>query len=476
MPGTFAERIYYRLPVTAQNAVFSLYGLKTSRERYNKHFEPKLTWLKESDWWDKQQIRTYQDQKLREIVAHAAETVPFYQRYWNEHGVRASDVQGLDDLHRLPVLTKTLARQHLQHLISTSYAKSKLFTTLSSGTSGSPIRVRLSPEGLAFQWAVWWRHKARFGITRKHKALMFGARVPIAQNQQEPPFWRRDLFGNRVYLSTYHIKEENVRAIVKMLNAERFEYFTGYPSAMAVLAGLIEQTGVELRSCPKHIVSGSDALLPTFEKTLTRVFRAPVTENYGMAEFAGNMAKCEQGHFHLDFECCAVEEQAIDAVDENQTNLLFTGWGNPAMPFIRYEIGDHGRALGRACSCGRASCAFAGIDGRTEDCIITSDGRAMVGMNQVLEYATGADEMQIYQRSVDKIEVRFVAKGALPPADELALLREFRRRLGPEMTIEFRRVDSIARSASGKFRAVISEVKGESMPPLTQEAGAGRSS
>jgi phenylacetate-CoA ligase len=470
MPASLGEKLYYRLPIALQNVLFSLHGLRNTRRRYTKRFHTNLAWLKESEWWNEDQVREYQNEKLRELVHHAYSTVPFYKTFWDRHGVNPSQIEGLDDLGLLPILTKKLARHNQKQLLSRAFTRFNLIRGLSSGTSGSPIEVFSSRAGLALQWAIWWRHKARFGLGLKDKSLMFGARVPVDQGQHDPPFWRRDAFGHRVYLSTYHIKEANLTAIVDLLNSETFDYYTGYPSAMVSLAALIERHGIQLQRQPRYIVTGSDALLPVFEQTLKRVFRAPVTELYGMTEFAGNMSKCEHGSFHLDFECCALEERRLPGEQGGLHNLLFTGWGNLAMPFIRYEVGDYGRPMEGTCRCGRKTRAFVTIDGRTEDYIMTPDGRSLIGMNQVLEYAPGADEMQIYQPDVHQIEVRVVPNAAFSEHDKTAMLREFRRRLGAEIQIKFCLVDSIPRAASGKFRAVVSDVSGRTSEGLELHA------
>ena len=84
----------------------------------------------------------------------------------------------------------------------------------------------------------------------------------------------------------------------------------------------------------------------------------------------------------------------------------------------------------------------------------------VVGLNQVMEYAAGAREIQIYQERTDEIEVRVVAGPKYSSTSERAMLRELRRRVGDGLTIKFAAVDRIPRSASGKFRAVVSKLAG----------------
>jgi len=457
MPDSLAERIYYRLPSSMQNLLFTCYGMWLRRLRYNRHFYRYLDDLQRSEWWSKEAIRDYQNQKLRELLKHANETVPFYREWCGDHGVRVEDIRTTDDLPAIPILTKQIVRENQRRMVSTRFNRCSLVKVLTSGTTGTPLEIAITRKGLAFQWAVWWRHRRRFGLHVNDRFLMFGARVPIAQRQQSPPFWRHDLANHRTYLSVYHLTEKNMSLVVDYLNTTHFDFFAGYPSAMLILANHILATGQRLVNPPRMVIAGSDALRPGIETKLREAFGAPVTEQYGMVEFAGNLSKCELGRFHVDFECCHVETLPID---DNQgfVELLLTGWGNPAMPFIRYQIGDCARPSSGPCACGRASECFDSISGRSEDYIITPDGRMIMGINQVFEYASGVNDIQIHQNQIDSIQVHLVPGFGFSDADKAALTRELRRRIGDHMNIEFRIVDSIARTSSKKFKAVVSHL------------------
>lgn len=456
MPASLKEKIYYKLPIFLQDFAFSLYGFYLSKKTYNTYFFDHLEELKDMEWWSAEKIADYQNKKIHQIVNHAYETVPFYKKWYDELGVDVREINSISDLNKLPILTKKLAKENQKDLISSDYDRKSLHRGLTSGTTGTPLNVYLSKRGLAFQWAIWWRHKARFGLGINDRHLTFGARVPISQTQSKPPYWRNDFFGNRVYLSTFHLSKHSVRDIVKYLNEERFEFFTGYPSAMYVLAALMDEHGLVLSNRPRYVVTGSDALLPKYEALISKVFGAPVTEQYGMAEFAGNLSKCECGSFHVDYECCYVEAKPLENTEQH--SLIMTGWGNPAMPFIRYEVGDLGIPSKDVCSCGRASSCFSSIDGRLEDYVVTPDGRKIIGMNQVFEYADNVKEIQLYQRKTDEVEFRIVAGEEFGAADKDALIREFRRRAGPEIRISFSLVDELERSQTGKLKAVISDI------------------
>ena len=239
MPDGTLERIYYELPVWMQNGVLSLYGLQLARIRYNPHFFSLLDSLKGSEWWSRERIQAQQDEQISEIVRHAYRTVPFYRRWYDEHGVDVNRIATTDDLKRLPVLSKQIVREHNREMVS-SAVRGSLTKNLTSGTTGTPLTI-WQTRGRRVPMGDLVRHKARFGLNLGDRHLVFGARVPVSQNQNGPPYWRHDRFNKRVYLSTYHISTKTVGSIVDYLNSTHFEFFTGYPSAMYTLAQLMEE-------------------------------------------------------------------------------------------------------------------------------------------------------------------------------------------------------------------------------------------
>jgi hypothetical protein len=88
-PDSTIFDIYRRLPVPLQNLACSLKGVEMRYQRYGKPFREFLDFLKKSEWWDRDDLQAYQNARLREIVRHAYESVPFYREEIKERG-RAS--------------------------------------------------------------------------------------------------------------------------------------------------------------------------------------------------------------------------------------------------------------------------------------------------------------------------------------------------------------------------------------------------
>ena len=457
MPGGQLEKIFYQCPPLVQNIAFSLYGIKLRRERYGKSFRYVLDWLKGSQWWTKEEVESYSNEKFVKAVNDAYHLSPFYRNLYDSYGITPKKISSLNDIKKIPILTKDSVRHYGREMVSSMYKEKELIVGLTSGSTGRPLKVCKTRQAVAFQWAIWWRHKSRFDLHPSNPHLTVGARVPVRADQKDPPFWRYDFFNNRVYLSSYHISCDTIEEILGFLEKKKFSFFTGYPSSLFLLADSIEKAGLVLENKPKYIITGSDQLTESYERKIHEVLGAPVSEQYGMAEFAGNLSKCEFGNFHIDFECCHVEALSTDSPGIKK--LVLTGWGNPAMPFIRYEVGDTCSELEQGCSCGRQSLFVRHIFGREEDFIYLPDGRRLMGMNQVFEYAECANDVQAYQNDQGCVEFRIVPGDGFGEKDIASLRREFLRRSGNQVKCTFTTVDALETTGSGKRKAVISDFK-----------------
>ena len=455
------QEAYWALPVSLQHAAFSTWGWRLRRQRHGRAFHQYLEWLGESEWWNSEQIRDYQDTRLRAMIEHAYETVPYYNQVMRKRGLTPKDIQTQDDLVKLPVVRKVDVKRDPGQFVSRKFRRLSLRRSLTSGTTGTPLTVYLTPDALQFQWAVWWRHRARFGLKFGDWFVKFGARLPVSMGAAKPPLWRYDRALRRAYLAAYHLTPDTMGAVVKWLNTSDFAFYAGYPSAMYVLARFMEEQGLRLGNPPKCVCCGADALLPSYRRILSGVFNATVSDQYGSAEACGNFAECDRMKYHLDHEFCIAEMLPVaSAPTAPLREIVFTGLANPAMPFIRYAMGDHAVVAKGACDCGRRSMTLDRIEGRTEDFVRTADGRKIIGMNQVFEWAPGVLECQIRQDSLNAIHVLVVPGRGFCERDETILERELRFRVGEEMRIVLERVPSIPRAANGKFRAVVS-----SLPP-----------
>ncbi len=94
-----------------------------------------------------------------------------------------------------------------------------------------------------------------------------------------------------------------------------------------------------------------------------------------MSENVALATECQAGKMHISPEVGLVEildENLL--VTEKVGNIVATGLLNADMSLIRYEVGERGQ-LGSNSQCGRVMPILAKVEGRTNDLIVTKDGR-----------------------------------------------------------------------------------------------------
>ena len=81
------QSYYDKAPYPIQNVLLNLYALGIHKERYGKPFSRAFEEMKQTQWFSTELIYQYQLEKLKAIVKHAYNTVPFYRKRYDEHGV-----------------------------------------------------------------------------------------------------------------------------------------------------------------------------------------------------------------------------------------------------------------------------------------------------------------------------------------------------------------------------------------------------
>jgi phenylacetate-CoA ligase len=141
--------------------------------------------------------------------------------------------------------------------------------------------------------------------------------------------------------------------------------------------------------------------------------------------------------------------------------MVCTGFLNYDQPLIRYRIGDVAKlSANQICECKRNMPIVDEIIGRTEDVVTGSDGQQMVRFHGIFINIPSIVEGQIIQHSTTSFEIKVVSSKPLTNEEKKILYKRMESQLG-QVKITINPVTSIARTASGKFKAVISHVKND---------------
>jgi phenylacetate-CoA ligase len=454
--------LYRRLPIFAQNWACSLAGYQIRRARFTPHFYSRLGEWQKSMGGPLEHLHDYQRKRLDRLVERA--------RTHTEH-YRALDLPPPSDvrdpreaiqrtLSAFPPLDKSTYRESPRSFIASDIPARRLLLGHTSGTTGSALPLWHTAETLAEEFAVAYRLRLWTGLSLDDPYLSFGGRIIVPIEQEGPPYWRHNRASRQTLFSLYHMKPDTLVEYVNAVHEEPARYVHGYPSSIHLVGRAMLEAG---RPLPpgriQAVFTSSESLLAFQRDTIEEAFGAPVRDRYGSTEFAVSMTACPEQRLHVDMEFCIVEVEVQEEGDDWERGpLLVTGLSSDATPFIRYRIGDVGTRLKGPCGCGRPGDAFLDVDGRVEDYVVTPDGRRIGRVDHIFKEQHHVAEAQIVQETVDGIEIFVVPSPSWSSASEGELKKTVRSFLGDELKIEVHRVESIAREANGKFRAVKSQV------------------
>lgn len=449
--ASMAERFYARLPRALQSAALSAEGWRQRRERYGGDFEPRLDAYLRRERASEDELRHVRREKLRALLCHAADTLPFWGERFRAAGLDPRAVEGPDDLRALPVLTKSEVVAAGDRMVWSGVPKGSVRKVHTSGTTGAGLVFVTTLDAVRDQWAVWWRYRMRHGLDRgTWSATLAGRSVVPGESDDRRP-WRINVPGRQVLFSQYHLRPGTVAGYARELVRRSLPWIHGYPSFVAYLAGLIAEAGVEPPR-PRRVTLGAENVLVSQSRLIREIFGVAPIQHYGLAEMVANASQCAEGRLHVDEDFAAVE--FLPAGDGTH-RILGTSLTNLAMPFIRYDTGDIARLAASPCRCGLPGRVLEAVDGRSEDLLELSDGSQVGRLDHLFKDAVRVAEAQIRQAEAGRCTIAIVPRHGFDAADRRALVHECRTRFGDRLAVEIELVAEIPRTSSGKLRLVV---------------------
>jgi phenylacetate-CoA ligase len=420
-------------------------------------------------------LRRFQEQRLRERVRHAYETVGLYRRKWSLAGVHPDDIRTLADLTKLPIVTKDDFRQCPAHdLLSTDFRARDCFVLSTSGSTGSPrhfyvdegramIDFALSlPRYMAGRPPVSSASVVRDFLLRRR--ISFMAIVVPSEYLYHQMFWSM----RHTVVDCLEPAEVHIRAI----NTKRPRYLSTYPSTLRNICIAAQEKGIRLHQ-PQVILLSGEVVDQPLRDLVRRTFGTDPLDVYGTTELGYVASECTRHEgMHLFTWKVMVEllgEDGREVPPGQSGRVVVTDLFTKATPIIRYDgLGDYAARKEEACSCGSPLPLLARVEGRRVDSIVLPDGRIVhpYSLTLALEDTPCLSKFQIRQEQPDHLRVLLV-KAKIPGAEAVSfardshlgqeILRRFDKILKHQASVDLVTVDDIpVRPGSRKYPTVVS--------------------
>lgn len=459
--NSFQQRIYYNSPLSIKNLISSIYGYLQKKRRYGKFYHEYMNYLSKSQWFDNSKLEERQFEKTKCFLIHAKNNCYFYKNLFREYDFLPENIQSLNELNRLPIINKELVRNNLDKFLARNIYDYNLIWDNTSGTTGQGLKFAKSQECFERDYAFEYLHFSWSGIKRGDKIAVCAGHPIARYDQKSPPFWSYDYVNNWLIFSSYHLTEKNLPYYISELEKFQPDLLMGYPSSIYLLA--LANNNLVSRIQFKAVRTSSETLFDFQRKSIENSFNCKVFDYYGNGEMCGNIVECEKGNYHQKLEYSHIEildKNNQPVSNGNEGRMICTAFGNYAMPLIRYDIGDVAvLSKKETCGCGRGGKIVEKIIGRTDDYILTSDGRFIGRLGHLFKNTLNVKLAQIIQNEIDDIIIRIVQDKDYTKKDENSILQEARFRLGPEIKIQFEYVKEIPRTKSGKHRFIVQNIK-----------------
>ena len=447
--------LYWRLPAAVQEFALSFYARHLERLYYGPGYEVSMEQFKRLQTLTAPQIAEWQDERLRQIVEIAATRVPYYREHWRGTDWRAGRPGSA--LAALPLVEKQSLRQSENKFLSEGVPTKSLWTEKTSGTSGTALRIYWPKTMLPQWWAlveVAIRNVA--GVAQNVPRAMFGGRTVVHGSKTTPPYWRFNRRWRQLYMSSYHISQATVADYVKALQHYGSEWITGYGSVIAALAQSALDLGISPVKMRAVIVSG-DTLLPGMRCSIEKFFECKCYDSYGQCEAVCMAMECPQGRLHTVPGAGIWEilrEDGSPCRPGEVGEVVATGLMNAAMPLIRYRVGDYAAwAEQQDCRCGNWSPIVTDLEGRTDDYLLTADGKK-IGRLAAFKRSPSIHSAQIVQDRPGHAFLLLRPGQNYRRRDADAVCADILERVG-KYEIEIVEVPEIPKTATGKNRLVV---------------------
>lgn len=326
---------------------------------------------KEIECASPEKIRELQDERLVKQVKHVWDNVPYYRKKMEEKGVTPDDIKGVDDLHKLPFLSKADLRDAYPYGLLAAPLKDCVRIQSTSGTTGRRVVAFYTQHDIDLWEDCCARAIVAAGGTNEDVvqiAYGYGLFTGGA-----------GLHGgsHKVGSLTLPMSSGNTDRQLQFMIDLQSTILCCTPSYAAYLAESIHERGLRDKIKLKAGIFGAEAWSEKMRQEIQNQLGIKAYDIYGLTEISGPGVAFECSaqtgmHINEDHFIAEIIDPDTGEVlpDGTQGELVFTSITKEAFPLLRYRTRDICVLTREKCSCGRTLVKMCKPMGRSDDMLI----------------------------------------------------------------------------------------------------------
>ena len=422
---------------------------------------------KEIETMQLEDMRKLQSEKLVKQVKHVYENVPYYRNLMDEKGVMPEDIKSIDDLHKLPFLSKADLRDAYPYGLLATPLENCVKIHSTSGTTGRRVVAFYTQNDVDLWEDCCARAIMAAGGTNKdvcQVAYGYGLFTGGA-----------GLNGgsHKVGCLTLPMSSGNTDRQIQFMMDLQASILCCTPSYAAYIGETLKEQGYKPEDIPlKAGIFGAEPWTEEMRRGIEESLGIKAYDIYGLTETTGPGVafECsEQTGMHINedhFYAEIIDPDTGEVLPEgSKGELVFTSLDKEAFPLLRYRTRDICVLSRKKCSCGRTLIKMAKPMGRTDDMLIIRGVNVFPSQIETVLLTEGyepnyqiivdrVNNTDTFEVKVEMTSERFTDKVSDILAMEKSLGNAMKAMLGINPTIRLVAPKSITRSEGKAVRII----------------------
>lgn len=399
------------------------------------------------------ELRTLQERKLRAVIRHVYEQVPYYQSLFRSAGLSPEDIRTVEDLQHIPITTKEELRAAGLHNITARGIDLKSCLSFhTSGSTGKPFTIYLTRGELRTRRLIEFRTLLSTGVRPRDVLAVLGPERARPSRLHD----RLGLYRTEVIPGLLPVDEQ-----IEQLRKLEPTVLWAYPTVLRALLHRVDYRLSELVH-PRTLITSAEPFDEVMRERLRADLDMGLFTFYGANEVGRIAWECpaHQGlHVNADHVLLECLEDDRPVGWGKCGVVVLTALNALAMPFIRYQLGDICMLLKNGCSCGSSYPLISPPRGREDDMIQLPSGKLLSprGLQFILKSFKGIDQFRLIQESPEHLVLQLVSPKGFTAASLAQLRARLLEQLLEPVKLDVQLVDFI-RDDAPKFKVFVSKL------------------
>ena len=318
-----------------------------------------------------EQLRELQNERFLNQVKHVWDNVPYYRKKMEDKGISLEDIKSIDDLHKLPFLTKDDLREAYPYGLLAMPLSDCVRIQSTSGTTGKRVVAFYTQHDIDLWEDCCARAIVAAGGTKDdvcHVSYGYGLFTggPGLNGG-----------SHKVGCLTLPMSSGNTDRQLQFMTDLGSTILCCTPSYAAYLAESIHEKGLKDQIKLKAGIFGAEAWSEDMRRDIENKLGIKAYDIYGLTETSGPGVafECsEQTGMHINedhFIAEIIDPETLEVLPEgSKGELVFTAISKQAFPLLRYRTRDICVLSRKKCSCGRTHVKMCKPMGRSDDMLI----------------------------------------------------------------------------------------------------------